>query len=222
MTDSRIHEELADIARTLGHAHRLALLEHIAESERPVEQLAELSGLSLANASQHLQQLRRAGLVQTRREGKRVYYRLGTGPVARVLDALRHYAEHNRAEIRALVADSIARPERLEAISRDELLRRIGEDSVVLLDVRPGDEFASGHLPGAINVPLEDLERRLGELPRGKEIIAYCRGPHCVFSTDALELLRARKFSARHFAGGFPEWQAAGLEVEGKRRARRR
>lgn len=216
MTDARtqIFEELADLARTLGNAHRLILLDHIAQEERPVEQLAEASGLSIANASQHLQHLRRAGFVRTRREGKRVFYRLGDGPIEPLLAALRRHAEHNHAQMRAVIADSVAWPERLEAISRTELVRRIQDNSIVLLDVRPPDEFAQGHLPGAINIPVGELERRLAELPRGREIVAYCRGPHCVLSTEAIAALRAKGLPARHFEGGFPDWQAKGLQIE--------
>ncbi|OOG66527.1 ArsR family transcriptional regulator [Sinorhizobium sp. A49] len=212
----QIFEELAELARTLASAQRLMLLEHIAQGERSVERLAELAGLSIANASQHLQQLRRAGFVETRRDGKRVLYRLGTGPVIGLLSALRQHAEHNRAQIRELVANRLDRPERLEAISREELLFRMGEGSVTLLDVRPQDEFASGHLPGAINIPIDELERRLAELPAGAEIVAYCRGPYCALSFDAVTVLRGKGFAVRRLDSGFPDWKAAGLSVEGR------
>jgi len=212
--DPQRFAELADIARTLGHPHRLLLLEYIAQGERAVERLAELSGLSVANASQHLQHLRRAGLVQTRREGKRVLYRLGTGPIANVLAALRDYASHQHAEMQAVVADSIGRRERLEGISVEELLDRLRTDSVTLLDVRPREEFELGHLPGAINIPAEELEGRLDELPRNAEIVAYCRGPYCVLSTEAVAELRAHGWQASRLGAGFPEWKAAGLRVE--------
>jgi rhodanese-related sulfurtransferase len=210
---ARRFDELAEIAKTLGHGHRLALLEHIAQGERPVERLAELAGLSIANASQHLQHLRRSGFVQSRRDGKRVLYRLGSGPVAGILAALRAYAGHQHEQIRALVADGLNQPERLDGISVEELLNRMA-DGVVLLDVRPPDEFAQGHLPGAINIPTEELQKRLGELPRGRDIVAYCRGPYCMLSSDAVEALRASGFPARRLAAGFPEWKAAGLNVE--------
>jgi rhodanese-related sulfurtransferase len=205
---------LAEIARTLGHAHRLVLLDHIAQGERAVERLAELSGLSLANASQHLQHLRRAGLVQTRRDGKHVLYRMGAGPIASLLASLRDYAEHQHAELEEFVTDSIHKRERLEGVSIEELLSRIETDSVVLLDVRPEEEFALGHLPGAINIPAEELERRLIELPPNAEIVAYCRGPYCVLSTHAVEALRANGLQARRLSAGFPEWKAEGLRVE--------
>ncbi|MGH6809578.1 MAG: ArsR/SmtB family transcription factor [Ensifer adhaerens] len=216
MTDLQLHifEEFAELARTLASAQRLFLLEHIAQGERSVERLAELSGLSVANASQHLQQLRRAGFVETRREGKRVLYRLGTGPVLGLLSALRQHAEHNRAQIRDLVADRRDQPDRLEAISREELLLRMREGGVTLLDVRPQDEFASGHLPGAINIPIEELEQRLAELPAGGEIVAYCRGPYCALSYDAVTVLQDKGFAVRRLDSGFPDWKAAGLAVE--------
>jgi rhodanese-related sulfurtransferase/DNA-binding transcriptional ArsR family regulator len=223
MTDEGFHhpnfDELADLARSLGHTHRLVLLHHVAEGEKPVERLAELSSLTLANASQHLQHLKRAGFVQTRRDGKRVLYRLGNGPIADLLKVLRKLAAHRRDEIRQLLTDSVTRPDSLEHISREELVRRLQDEAVVLLDVRPEVEFAAGHLPGAINIPVAELEGRLAELPRDREIVAYCRGVHCVLSADALAILRQRGRSARHFATGFAGWQAAGLRVE--RRTRR-
>ncbi len=216
MTDPQLHnfEELAELARTLASAQRLLLLEHIAQGERSVERLAELSGLSIANASQHLQQLRRAGFVETRRDGKRVLYRLGTGPVIGLLSALRQHAEHNRAQIHGLVVDRLHQPDRLEAISREELLLRLREGGITLLDVRPEDEFASGHLPGAINIPIEELERRLAELPAGSAVVAYCRGPYCTLSFDAVTVLQRKGFAARRLESGFPDWKAAGLAVE--------
>lgn len=209
---NRIFAEIAELARAVGHGHRLMLLEHVAQGERSVERLAELAGLSLANASQHLQLLRRTGFVQTRRDGKRVLYRLADGPVAPLLAALRQLAEHNRADVRELVAGG--RQAGVEAISREELLERMRENSVILLDVRPAEEFALGHLPGALNIPGRQLERRLAELPAGEEIVAYCRGPYCVFSAEAVALLHANGFRARKLEAGFPDWKAAGLEVE--------
>ncbi len=206
--------EFAELARTLGNVHRLILLEHIAQGERAVERLAELSALSIANTSQHLQHLKRAGFVETRREGKHIFYRLGSGPVLNLLTALRHYVEHNRSEIRALVTDSVNQPDRLELISREELLSRMKEDSVTLLDVRPEEEFVLGHLPGAINIPFEELEHRLSELPDDQEIVAYCRGPYCVFSFDAVAMLNTKGLSARRLKNGFLDWKATGQIVE--------
>lgn len=219
MTDANSHHPLfdlsADIARTLGHAHRLVLLHHIAEGEKAVEQLTELTSLSVANASQHLQGLKRAGLVQTRRDGKRVLYRLGSGPIEALLAALRSLAAYNSVQIRDLIAGSTGRSNLLESITREELLRRMREDSIVLLDVRPEDEFAAGHLPQAINIPVEELENRLAELPREKLVVAYCRGIRCVLSADALAILKARGWIARRFELGFPDWLDAGLAIEG-------
>lgn len=218
MTDSnpqtQIFSEFAELARTLGNAHRLTLLEHAAQGERPVERLAELAGLSIANASQHLQHLKRAGLVQTRRDGKHVLYRLGDGPIAALLAALRDYAEYQRAQIRELVADSNGARDRLDAVTRDELVGRLRDGDVTVLDVRPPEEFAQGHLPGAINIPGSELERRLAELPRDRQIVAYCRGPYCVLSADAVAALRANGYDARRLDDGFPAWKAAGLAVE--------
>ena len=219
MTDNDSHHPIfdlsADIARTLGHAHRLVLLNHIAEGEKAVERLTELTGLGVANTSQHLQHLKRAGLVQTRRDGKRVFYRLAPGPIEVVLAALRSLAEHNNAQLRELIESGTASTAaRLENISREELIRRMQEDSIVLLDVRPVDEFATGRLPGAINIPVEELELRLAELPRDKLVVAYCGGARCVLSTDALAILRAHGWVARRLEHGFPDWLGAGLDVE--------
>ncbi len=208
MTDMKTqqHQHIAELARTLGHAHRLNLLEQIASGELAVEQLAQQCELSVANASQHLQHLRRAGFVQTRRDGKRVLYRLGVGPIADVLVALAQLAAFNRAAIRELMSDSLSAPEHLEAISREELLERLQDHSVTLLDVRPAEEFAQGHLPGAINIPFAELQQRLGELPVSQEVVAYCRGPWCVFSRDAVTALKARGLRARHFLQGIELW----------------
>jgi len=207
-------DELAEIARTLGNGHRLMLLEHVAQGERSVERLAELAGLSIANASQHLQHLKRASFVQTRRDGKQVLYRLGAGPIMPLLTALREYAEHNRAQIRELLADNFGQHGALEAVSREDLLSRMQEASVTLLDVRPTDEFEQGHLPGAINIPVEELERRLAELPLDREIVAYCRGPYCVLSVNAVVALGQKGYRVRRLETGFGDWKAAGLKVE--------
>lgn len=210
---ARIFSELAELARSLGHAHRLMLLDHIAKAEHSVERLAELSGLSLANASQHLQHLRRAGFVTTRRDGKRVLYRLGEGPIAPLLAALGAHAEFNRAELNAFIADRRARPDRLEAITAEELLRRMREEAVTLLDVRAQAEYALGHIPDALNIPVTELARRLSELPQDQEIVAYCRGPHCALSAEAVRALLAKGYKARHFEDGLPGWQALGLAI---------
>jgi ArsR family transcriptional regulator len=210
----RIFERFAELARVLGHAHRLELLEHVAQGERSVERLAQLAGLSIANASQHLQHLRRAGFVQSRRNGKHMLYRLGEGPILELLGALRGYAEGRSAEVRAIIVDYFERLDALEPVPRGELVERLRDGSVTLLDVRPEDEFALGHLPGALNVPLAELDRRLAELPKHREIVAYCRGPYCVLSFEAVAALRARGYRVRRLEDGFPEWKAAGLAIE--------
>ncbi|POZ61402.1 ArsR/SmtB family transcription factor [Chromobacterium alticapitis] len=194
--------DLADLAKTLGNSHRLLLLEHIGGGEKTVEALSDLAGLSVANASQHLQQLKRSGFVQSRREGKNVLYRLGGGPIAALLAALRACAEHNRSEIRELISDSLWQQDKLEAISREELLQRMQETEIVLLDVRSESEYAAGHLPGAVNIPLDELELRLAEVPRDQEVVAYCRGNYCALSGKAVTILRALGRNARQLRGG--------------------
>ena len=203
---------LAEIAQALGHAHRLELLEHLGQGERSVEDLAARAGLTLANASRHLQLLRRAALVEGRRDGKRVYYRLaGDEVVVGLLAALSRVGERNSAEIARVMAIYFRARDEFEPVSRDELLDRLRCGAATVLDVRPEDEFASGHLPNALNIPLSQLERRLAELPPDQEIVAYCRGPWCVLSFEAVALLRKRGYRARRLEDGFPEWKIAGL-----------
>lgn len=210
----QIFQQFAELARTLSHGHRLELLEHVAQGERPVERLAQLTNLSMANTSQHLQQLRRSGLIESRRDGKRVLYRLAEGPILDLLTALHRLAEHNVAEVRETVATYFTRLDKLQPVSRSELLERIRVGSVTVLDVRPEDEYAFGHLPGAINVPLLDLKTQLSSLPRDQEIVAYCRGPYCILSFEAVAALRATGFRVRRLEDGYPEWRAAGFPVE--------
>jgi rhodanese-related sulfurtransferase/DNA-binding HxlR family transcriptional regulator len=206
---------LAEIAQALGHAHRLELLEHLAQGERSVEHLAGRAGLTLANASRHLQRLRRAGLVEGRREAKRVYYRLaGEAAVVGLLGALSRVGERNSAQIARVIASYFRARDELEPVSREELLDRLRSGTVTLLDVRPEDEFAHGHLPGALNLPLAQLARRLSELPPGREVVAYCRGPWCVLSFEAVATLRHQGYRVRRLEDGFPEWKAAGLPIE--------
>lgn len=205
----------AAVARALGHPHRLELLEHLAQGERGVEAVAARAGLSVANASQHLQQLRRAGLVATRRDGKFVRYRLVDAQVIALVAALRGVAERNVAEVGRIVRGYFDDRDSLEPVSRGELIARSRDGLVTILDVRPADEFAAGHVPGAVNIPLAELEARLAELDPKQEIVAYCRGAYCVLSFEAVAALRARGFKARRLEDGLPEWRAAGLPVEG-------
>jgi len=205
--------QFAAVAKSLGHAHRLELLEQLAQGERTVEVLADRTGLSVANASQHLQQMRRAGLVANRRDGKFVHYRLADDAVLELLAALRRIAERNVAEVERVVRSYFNARDDMEAVSRGELRERSRAGTVTILDVRPEDEFALGHLPGALNIPLRELEARLGELHPKQEIVAYCRGPYCVLSYEAVAKLRARGFKVRRLEYGLPEWRAAGMPV---------
>ncbi len=206
--------EFATVARALGHSHRLEILEHLAQGERGVEALSRRIGLSIANTSQHLQQLRRAGLVAPRRDGKFVLYSLADDTVLGLLSSLRQVAERNVAEVDRIVRGYFADRDNLEPVSREELLERSREGLVTVLDVRPTDEFALGHIPGAVNIPLDDLEVRLADLDPGQEIVAYCRGTYCVLSFEAVAELRRRGFRVRRLEDGYPEWKAAGLPVE--------
>ncbi|HYH20847.1 MAG TPA: metalloregulator ArsR/SmtB family transcription factor [Azospirillum sp.] len=209
-----VFAQLAAVARALGHEHRLDLLEHLGQGERSVEMLAERTGLSIANASQHLQHLRRAGLVAARRDGKHVIYRLSDDTVVALLSALRLVTERNVAEVERVLAGYFRDRDALEPVARQDLLARMRDGLVTVLDVRPEDEFASGHLPGALNIPLPDLERRLADLPPDQEVVAYCRGPYCVMSFEAVAELRRRGYRVRRLEDGYPEWRAAGLPVE--------
>ena len=210
-----IFTSLAEVAQALGHAHRLELLEHIAQGERSVEELSTRVNLSFANTSRHLQILRRARLVDTERRGKRVMYRLGgDAEVVDLMRALGRVGERNVAEVGRVMTDYFHARDALEAVSRKDLISRLRHGLVMVLDVRPEDEFALGHLPGALNIPLGKLEQRLGELPADREIIAYCRGPYCILSFEAVAALRARGYLVRRLEDGYPEWKAAGLPIE--------
>jgi rhodanese-related sulfurtransferase/DNA-binding transcriptional ArsR family regulator len=208
-----LFEQFAQVAKALGHANRLELLEFLAQGERSVEVLAGLSGLSIANASQHLRQLLQAGLVRSRKEGQYVYYALADDAVIALLGALRAVAETNLAEVDRLVATYLRAKDSLEPVSSDELLALSREGLVTVLDVRPAEEYAAGHLPNAVNIPLAELERRLDELPSGREVIAYCRGPYCILAYEAVAALRNQGFEARRLDGGLPEWRQDGLPV---------
>ncbi|MCR4266836.1 metalloregulator ArsR/SmtB family transcription factor [Nitratireductor sp. ZSWI3] len=210
-----LYAAFASVARALGSQHRLEIVEHLAQGERGVESLAERVGLSIANASQHLQHLRRAGLVASRRDGKYVLYRLADESVLGLTAAISGVAERHLAEVDRIRRSYFDDRDGMEPVSREELLRRTREGLVTVLDVRPLDEFEAGHLPGAVNIPLSELEARLAELDPDQEIVAYCRGPWCVLSFEAVAALRARGFKVRRLEDGLPEWRAAGLPVEG-------
>ncbi len=205
---------VGEVAKGLGHVHRVEILELLAQGERSVEALAERAGLSVANASQHLRFMRQAGLLASRRDGKRILYRVSDVKVIELLGALRRVAELNLAAVREAIGGYFRERDAMEPVSRDELTRRMKDDLVTVLDVRPEDEFDAGHLAGSINIPLRQLAARLRELPEGQEIVAYCRGPYCVFAFEAVALLRRSGFKARRLEDGYPEWRAAGLPVE--------
>ena len=209
-----LYDSFAAVAQALAHGHRLELLEHVAQGERSVEDLAAVADLSFANASQHLLLLRRAGLVRSRKDGKRVLYSLAGPAVLDAVASVRRIAEQNVADARDVISRYFQARDGLEPVSRQELAARLRRKAVTLLDVRPPAEFALGHLAGAINIPLRTLLRRLDELPRGKEIVAYCRGPYCVLSFEAVALLRQKGFKVRRLEDGYPEWKAAGLPVQ--------
>jgi rhodanese-related sulfurtransferase/DNA-binding transcriptional ArsR family regulator len=205
--------QFAAVAKSLAHVHRLALLDQLSQGERSVEVLAQRTQLSVANASQHLQQMRRAGIVTTRREGKFVFYALADEIVLDMLAALRRIAERNSAEVEQVIRSYFNDRDSLEPVSREELLQQLRAGTVMALDVRPPDEFALGHVPGAVNIPLRELEARLAELDPAQEIVAYCRSQYCVLSYEAVAALRGRGFKARRLEDGLPEWRAAKLPV---------
>ncbi|MDA8255292.1 MAG: metalloregulator ArsR/SmtB family transcription factor [Betaproteobacteria bacterium] len=210
----QLFEQFARVGKALGSPVRLDLLECLGQGQRSVEALAEKCGLPVSNASHHLQQLRHAGLVSAEKEGLYVRYRLAGDEVVGLLNALRSVAEQNIAEVEQLVRTYLTVKDTLEPVPAGELLDRVRKGLVTVLDVRPPDEYAAGHIAGAVNVPLAELEKYLHKLKPKKEVVAYCRGPHCVLSYDAVAKLRARGIKARRLEEGYPEWKAAGLPVE--------
>jgi rhodanese-related sulfurtransferase/DNA-binding transcriptional ArsR family regulator len=209
-----LFSQFAVVGKALGNGNRLELLELLAQGERSVEDLATVSGLTVANTSRHLQQLRLAGLILSRKEGLKVFYRVSDDDVIKLLDALRNVAERHVADVERLVNTFLTVKDSLEPVPRDELLARVQDDLVTVIDVRPNVEFAAGHVPGATNIPLSELEQHLEQLDPEQEIVAYCRGPHCVLAFDAVAKLREKGFKARRLQDGFPEWKTAGLPVE--------
>lgn len=201
------------VARGLGSVHRLELLDILAQGERSVERLAQAAGLLIGNTSQHLQQLRRTGLVTRKKVGTQVIYALADPEVITLVRALRRVAERNVGEVERIIQRYYRDRDGLEPVSRDELLARLRKGSAIVLDARPADEYAAGHLPDAVGIPVGELKRRLREIPRGREVVAYCRGPYCIYSYDAIAILRAAGFRARRLDGGFLEWRVAGLPV---------
>jgi len=210
----RLYGQYARIGKALGNPHRLELLELLAQGERTVESLANEIGLSMANTSQHLQVLRAAGLVDTRRSGVFINYRLADDAIVPLSTALRTVAERRLADLDRLVRDEFKGRTDAEAVGLEELLQRARRDDVVVLDTRPPREYQAGHIPGALSVPVDELQQRLRRLPKGKDYVAYCRGPYCVYADRAVTILQASGRRARRLKEGFPEWKAAGFPVE--------
>ena len=210
----QIFEQFARIGKALSSGPRLELLEFLAQGERNVESLATATGFTVANTSQHLRQLHQVGLVTNRKVGQQVFYNLADEMVVDLLGILRNVAEQNLGEIDRLIKTYLTVKDDLEPISGMELLERIRNKEITVLDVRPAIEYKNGHLPDAVNVPLSELEKHLVSIPTNKEVIAYCRGPHCILAFEAVNKLRENGFQAFRFENGFPEWKRSGLPIE--------
>jgi rhodanese-related sulfurtransferase/biotin operon repressor len=214
MTKREVFDEFARIGQALACGARIELLDLLFQTERTVEQLATETGMSVANVSQHLQVLRRSRMVEVRREGLFAFYRLAGDEVFQIWAAIRNFGEKRVLEVREALDLFLKDRERLEAVTADELTRRIASGRVIVVDVRPLDEFEAGHIAGAVSIPMKDLAKRLGELPHRKEIVAYCRGPYCVQSDAAVSFLGKPGYKAKRLEFGLPEWKAQGLAVE--------
>ena len=210
----RLYGQFARIGKALASPHRLEVLELLAQGERTVEALAGEIGISLANASQHLQGLREAGLVDSRKQGLYVHYRLADDAVMALSKAIRMVAERRLAELDRLVRDHFGGRSDPEPVAMSELLERLHSGKVVVLDTRPASEYAAGHIAGALSVPVDELQARLGKLPKNKEYVAYCRGPYCIYADAAVEILRKSGRKAKRMLDGYPEWKVAGHPVE--------
>ena len=209
-----LFDALASVAQALGSGRRAEIVDVLAQGERSVDELAHEIDQSVANTSQHLQVLARAGLVRSRREGTRIFYRLASDRVEELWAAVRDVAVRHVADVGVLADEYLGERDGVEQLSAEELAQRLARDQVVLLDVRPEPEYRAGHIAGARSAPLAELPSLLQRLPRRREIVAYCRGPYCVYADDAVRLLRARGLKARRLDVGFPEWRRAGLPVE--------
>lgn len=208
-----LFDALASVAQALGSGRRAEIVDLLAQGERSVEEIAASIGHSVANTSQHLQVLARAGLVRSRRERTRVIYRLASDQVAALWAEIRDVAVRHLAEVNVLADEYLGDRDEVEQVSAEELAERLDRGAVVVLDVRPEREYAAGHIAGARSAPIDELDDLAAELPRRREIVAYCRGPYCVYADDAVRLLRARGLKARRLDIGYPEWRRAGLPV---------
>jgi len=204
----KLLSHFAEVAKALAHPVRLELLEALGQGERNVESLAQACAQSIANTSHHLKVLRLSGLAASRKEGLQVIYSLADAAIPGVIAAIRGVAERQSVEVERIVRDSFERRDALDPVGRDELLMRVKRGDVIVLDVRPPSEYSAGHIPGAVNIPLDELSRRLAGLPKRREIVAYCRGPYCLLAFDAVAQLRKSGYRARRLQDGFPEWKA--------------
>jgi rhodanese-related sulfurtransferase len=210
----RLYGQFARLGKALGNPYRLELLDLLAQSERTVESLAAETGATLANISQHLQILRNTGLVTARKDGLFVHYRIADPAVSTLCDSLRTVAERQDAELDRIVREHFGDRDEPEPVEMTELLRRARAGDVIVVDARPANEYAAGHIPGALSIPIDDLKQRLQRLPKSKPYVAYCRGPYCVYADQAVAQLRAAGRRARRLAVGLPEWKSAGMPVE--------
>jgi rhodanese-related sulfurtransferase/DNA-binding HxlR family transcriptional regulator len=208
-----LFDAFAEVAKALASGRRAEIVDVLAQGERSVDELAAEIGQSVANTSQHLQVLAQAGLVRGRREGARVYYRPSSGRVVDLWMAVRDVASEHVASVEVLAEAYLGDRSEVEHVSMDDLAARLADGSVVLLDVRPRAEYRAGHVPDALSAPIDELAGLVSDLPGGVDVVAYCRGPYCVYADDAVRLLRARGRAARRLDVGFPEWRRAGLPV---------
>ncbi|HUW28036.1 MAG TPA: metalloregulator ArsR/SmtB family transcription factor [Sulfuriferula sp.] len=210
----KLYEHFARVAKSMASPSRLELLEALAQGERSVEGLAQATGISVANTSHHLQILRDGGVVQSRKQGLQVIYSLNDPEIPAILSGLRHLAERHIAEVERIVRENFERLDELKPVKRDELLQLVSSGEAVVVDVRPAGEYLAGHIPGAISIPLDSLSKHLAKLPKNQEVVAYCRGPYCMFAYEAVSQLRSQGYKARRLEDGYPEWKAGQLPVE--------
>ncbi|BBP05547.1 ArsR family transcriptional regulator [Sulfuriferula plumbiphila] len=210
----KLYEHFAKVAKSMASPSRLELLEALAQGERSVEGLANATGIPVANTSHHLQILRDSGVVQSRKEGLQVIYSLNDSEIPNILSGLRRLAERHLAEVERIVRENFDRLDDLKPVKREELLQLVSSGEAVVVDVRPAGEYQAGHIAGAISIPLDSLSKHLAKLPTNQEVVAYCRGPYCMFAYEAVSQLRSQGYKARRLEDGYPEWKADLLPVE--------
>lgn len=214
MFKNKVYQQLANIVKAMSNPHRLEILELLAQGQYSVAEIAEETEISGANASQHMQVLKQAQLVITRREGNHVYYRLAGESIYKAWKALRDLGIERVAEIERVLQQFRESRQSLETLSSEELAEKMKRGDITVIDVRPKHEFEEGHISGAVNIPVDQLSEKLDKLPENQEIVAYCRGPFCVFADDAVELLREKGFNAKRLDEGYPEWMLEDLPIE--------